>query len=50
MILGEDDGASRALAAKARAKWVFSFRADSLEQPIAASDVVGAIQVMVMGR
>ena len=50
MILGEDDYASRALAAKARAKWVFSFRADSLEQPIAASDVVGAIQVMVRGQ
>ena len=30
MILGENDHASRALAKKARAKWVFSFRADSL--------------------
>ena len=47
MILGENDHASRALANKARAKWVFSFRADSLEQPIAASDVIAAIQAMI---
>ena len=47
MILGENDHASRALAKKARAKWVFSFRADSLEQPIAASDVIAAIQAVI---
>ena len=34
-VLGENDHASRALAKKARAKWVFSFRADNPEQPIA---------------
>ena len=50
MILGENDHASRALAKKARAKWVFSFRADSLEQPIAASDVIAAIQAMIHGQ
>ena len=50
MILGENDHASRALANKARAKWVFSFRADSLEQPIAASDVIAAIQAMIHGQ
>ena len=50
MILGENDHASRALANKARAKWVFSFRANSLEQPIAASDVIAAIQAMIHGQ
>ena len=50
MILGENDHASRALAKKARAKWVFSIRADSLEQPIAASDVIAAIQAMIHGQ
>ncbi|NDG91968.1 MAG: hypothetical protein EBY55_02345 [Gammaproteobacteria bacterium] len=50
MILGENDHASRALAKKARAKWVFSFRADSLEQPIAANDVIAAIQAMIHGQ
>ena len=50
MILGENDHASRALAKKARAKWVFSFRADSLEQPIAASDVIAAIQAVIHGQ
>ena len=49
MILGENDHASRALAKKARAKWVFSFRADSLEQPIGASDVIAAIQAIIHG-
>ncbi len=43
MVLGEGDHASRALAAQARRKVTFTFRASSLEQPIFAGDVVDAI-------
>jgi uncharacterized protein YbjT (DUF2867 family) len=43
MVLGEDDYASRALLAKARAKRGLTFRGESLEQPIYAGDVVRAI-------
>jgi len=44
MVLGEGDYASFALAKRARARLSFTFRAESLEQPIYAGDVVGAIQ------
>lgn len=43
MVLGQGDHASRALAAKGRASLAFTFRAASLEQPIAADDVIEAI-------
>ncbi|MFP6681846.1 MAG: NAD(P)H-binding protein [Gammaproteobacteria bacterium] len=43
MVLGEKDRASFALAKRASAKRVVLFRADSLEQPIYAGDVVDAI-------
>ena len=46
---GRERCASRALANKARGM-VFSFRADSLEQPIAASDVIAAIQAAIHGQ
>lgn len=43
MVLGEGDHASRSLAAQARSKVAFTFRASSLEQPIYAGDVIDAI-------
>jgi uncharacterized protein YbjT (DUF2867 family) len=43
MVLGGDDYASHALRKRAHASLNFSFRAGSLEQPIAASDVLAAI-------
>ncbi|UCE85500.1 MAG: NAD(P)H-binding protein [Deltaproteobacteria bacterium] len=44
MVLGSDDYAARALAARARARWVPLVRGGaSLEQPIDAADVVEAI-------
>jgi len=43
MVLGEGDRASRALARRARAAHTWSFRAQSLEQPIYAGDVIAAI-------
>lgn len=43
MVLGEGDRASGALRKRARAKRVTVFRADSLEQPIYAGDIVAAI-------
>ncbi len=45
MVLGTDDYASRALYEKANSSFAFTFRGDSLEQPIAADDVVNAITV-----
>ena len=47
MVLGEKDRASFALAKRASAKRVVLFRADSLEQPIYAGDVVDAIAKML---
>ena len=47
MILGRDDYASGALMRKGSARWVFSFRAESLEQPIAATDVIKVIEAIV---
>ncbi|MEM9621672.1 MAG: NAD(P)H-binding protein [Pseudomonadota bacterium] len=44
MVLGEGDYASAALAARAQGGTGFAFRADSLEQPIYAGDVVLAIR------
>jgi len=44
MVLGEGDYASRALAHRAAQAVSLSFRADSLEQPIYAGDVVAAIR------
>ncbi len=43
MVLGEGDYAARALQQRAHARWVFQFRAGSLEQPIYAGDVLTAI-------
>lgn len=43
MVLGEDDYASRALAARARRDWNVVLRGASLEQPIYAEDVVRAV-------
>lgn len=43
MVLGEDDFASAALRSNANASIAFSFRAQSLEQPIYAGDVIDAI-------
>jgi uncharacterized protein YbjT (DUF2867 family) len=43
MVLGGDDHASRALAARARRALSFTFRAESLEQPIDIEDVVSAL-------
>ena len=43
MVLGPDDYASHALARNGRASRVFSWRADSLEQPIDSRDVISAI-------
>jgi len=43
MVLGEGDYATRALMQRANARVVFQFRADSLEQPIYAGDVLDAV-------
>ena len=43
MVLGEGDYASFALAKRARANYALTFRAQSLEQPIYAGDVVQAL-------
>ncbi len=43
MVLGEGDYASFALSKRARSRRSFTFRAQSLEQPIYAGDVVQAI-------
>ncbi|MCX2981948.1 NAD-dependent epimerase/dehydratase family protein [Halieaceae bacterium IMCC14734] len=43
MVLGGDDYASYALRKRAHASLSFSFRAASLEQPIAARDVLAAV-------
>lgn len=43
MVLGESDYASRALAARARARTAFTLRGSSREQPIYAGDVIEAI-------
>jgi uncharacterized protein YbjT (DUF2867 family) len=47
MVLGEKDRASLALAKRAASKRVFLFRANSLDQPIYAGDVVDAIGKML---
>jgi len=47
MILGRDDYASGALMRKGSARWVFSFRVESLEQPIAATDVIKVIEAII---
>jgi NADH dehydrogenase len=49
MVLGEDDFAARALAARARRRVGVTFRAASLEQPIYAGDVVAAILAALDG-
>ena len=43
MVLGEGDYATRALARRAHSRVAFQFRAASLEQPIYAGDVLGAV-------
>lgn len=43
MVLGEGDYASLSLARKARSRLVFTFRGESLEQPIDSDDVIRAI-------
>jgi uncharacterized protein YbjT (DUF2867 family) len=43
MVLGEDDFAARALAARARRNCSLVLRGSSLEQPIYAGDVVAAM-------
>lgn len=43
MVLGEGDYATRALSQRARSRLAFQFRADSLEQPIYAGDVLAAV-------
>ncbi len=43
MVIGDGDYASRALAKKSRARVVFAFRAESMEQPIACIDVIEAL-------
>jgi uncharacterized protein YbjT (DUF2867 family) len=47
MVLGGEDPASRALAARARRSWSVTFRATSLEQPIDADDVVAALRSLL---
>lgn len=47
MVLGGDDHASRALAVRARRAVSFTFRANSLEQPIDMEDVVSALLALV---
>lgn len=43
MVLGEGDYATRALGQRASGRVAFQFRADSLEQPIYAGDVLEAV-------
>ena len=43
MVLGEGDYATRALSQRAGSRVVFQFRAESLEQPIYAGDVLEAV-------
>jgi NADH dehydrogenase len=47
MVLGGEDPASRALAARARRPWSVTFRGASLEQPIDADDVVAALRALI---
>ncbi len=47
MVLGEGDYASMALKKNSSAKRAFTFRADSLEQPIYAEDVVDAVSAIL---
>jgi NADH dehydrogenase len=49
MVLGADDHAGRALAARARQALALTLRAGSLEQPIDAEDVVAAIVAALDG-
>jgi NADH dehydrogenase len=49
MVLGADDHAGRALAARARQAVALTLRAESLEQPIDAEDVVAAIVAALGG-
>ena len=49
MVLGADDHAGRALAARARRAVALTLRAGSLEQPIDAADVVAAIVAALGG-
>jgi uncharacterized protein YbjT (DUF2867 family) len=44
MVLSEGDYATRALASRARSRLVLQFRAESLEQPIYAADVLSAVR------
>ncbi len=50
MVLGEGDYASFALGKRARSSRSFTFRADSLEQPIYAGDVIRAIKAAGTAR
>ena len=43
MVLGEGDFASAALKKNAQSKFAFTFRAESLEQPIYAGDIIDVI-------
>jgi NADH dehydrogenase len=49
MVLGEGDYAARALAARARRGFSVTLRAQSLEQPIYAGDVIEAICALLAG-
>jgi uncharacterized protein YbjT (DUF2867 family) len=44
MVLGEGDYAARALTGQARRRFAFTFRKESLEQPIYAGDVIAALR------
>ena len=48
MVLGEGDYASRALLGNARKRFALTFRAESLEQPIYAGDVIKALGILLM--
>ena len=50
MVLGEGDYASFALGKRARSPRSFTFRAESLEQPIYAGDVIRAIKAAGLDR
>ena len=47
MVLGESDYASRALLGNARKRFALTFRAESLEQPIYAGDVIKALGILL---
>jgi len=49
MVLGEGDYAARSLAARARRAFSVTLRAQSLEQPIYAGDVIEAICALLAG-